>query len=385
MVFQEDFSFDTFFALLRSGMYDTPIPEADMPDTIDWKPIIVMAQKHAVLGILIESIKFLPERLRPSASTSAKLSKYALGLIKTNQVLDNRASELVSFLKQHGITGVLLKGRGVAYSYYKIPQTRQSCDIDLYVGKESYQKAADLCREHLADDKDACYETDRHFNFHFGGVEIELHFLSALIYNPLWNRRYQKWSVGQLEHSPSRRAIPVGNADITLPSYDFDAIFIFYHAWYHFITGGIGLRHLCDWAMILHSHSENIDTASLIRNLKRFGMTSGWKTFGCIAVRHLGVAEDKVPLFDPSYSKKAEKVFAQILEGGNFGFFSEEYIGSPNKHDLQRGITVLRKITKDFIRNFPIIPVESTFLYLDGLSRGVKTYLLGKGSITRCE
>ncbi|MDE6513432.1 MAG: nucleotidyltransferase family protein, partial [Muribaculaceae bacterium] len=174
MVFRDAGFINTFFLLLRSGMYGIPVPESELPESIDWKAVLALAQQHAVVGTIINSVQFLPDSLRPSASTSAKMNKFALGLIQTNMVLDRTAARLVAFLEQRGIRGVLLKGQGVA-RYYPMPQIRQTGDIDFYVGREQYRRAVEVCREQLASNKAECEEMEVHFSFDMGGVEIELH------------------------------------------------------------------------------------------------------------------------------------------------------------------------------------------------------------------
>lgn len=352
-------------------MYGTPLPVSELPEEIDWEAIIKLAKIHAVLGIIIDSIQFLPERQHPSGPALAKMNKFALGLIQANTVLENSAAHLVTFLKQHGVNGVLLKGQGVARSYYRIPQMRHSGDIDFYVGKATYKKAVDLCLQKLVKDRNTCHETEQHFDFLMGGVPIELHRLASRIYTPSRNKRFQAWTAEQLEHSANQRTVKIGNTDVNVPSYDFDAIFIFYHAWRHFIMGGIGLRQLCDWALIFHTHAGDIDTAALEENISRFGMTKGWKLFACIAVTHLGVPHDKMPLYDPAYCPKSEKILIDILAGGSFGYYSKAVARTPiHGHGLWHGLGKVRNITEYFLAIFPIIPVEATFLTVNRLFSG---------------
>lgn len=364
-------SVDIFFALLRSGMYGTPIPSAELPTLIDWKEIIAIARKQVVLGIIIDSIQWLPENLRPSPKLTAKLNKFALGLIQANLVIEKTIGRLSSFLQQHGIDGVLLKGQGTA-RYYRQPQMRHSGDIDFYVGKAAYKEASALCREYLRDNNSNCSNNEHHFNFNMDGVPVELHHQASTIYTPARNKRFQQWTAEQLLHSPERRVMTLGNAEVKLPSYDFDAIFIFYHAWRHFIMGGIGIRQLCDWVLIFHTHGDDIDKEQLIENIHRFGITEGWKLFACIAVRYLGASPDKIPLYDPAYHKKSEKIFEEIMEGGNFGYHSAAHLRTKGyrQSGLHYGLLKVGNITRYFLSLFPLIPLEATFLYLNRLYHG---------------
>lgn len=356
-------------------MYGTPIPEAELPDSIDWKSIIALARKHVVLGIIIDSVALLPEHLHPSASTMAKMNKFAIGLIQTNLILDRTAARLVTFLRKHDIEGVLLKGQGVA-RFYRQPQMRQCGDIDFYVGRKIYKKAVALCKAHLMKKGGDCHETDQHFDFTLDKVTIELHRIASRIYSPVRNAAFQKWVEEELEHSPERRTLTVGETDISLPPLDFDAIYIFYHAWRHFITGGIGMRQICDWAMIFHSKSEDIDKDKLVKNIRRFGMTVGWKLFACIAVRCLGVGAEKIPLYDPSFSKKADKVLEDILDGGNFGYYSKANMRTPIRgFGVKHALGKLRNFGEYYINLVPLIPVEATFILFNRLTVGTVSYL----------
>ncbi len=351
-------------------MYGTPIPESALPETIDWTAVVPLARKHSVLGTIIDSVQFLPERLRPSAATAAKMSKFAMGLIQANLVLDKTVAKLVAFFRQHGINGVLLKGQGVA-RYYRMPQMRQPGDIDFYVGKTAYKKAVALCKEKLIERPDAYEECAKHFGFEMSGVPVELHRLAAKIYSPFRNNRFQRWIVESLEQSPSRRILTLDNTPVNLPPLDFDALYIFYHAWCHYIMGGIGLRQLCDWAMLFHTCGGDIDTDQLKENINRFGLTKGWKLFASIAVGHLGVPEDKMPLYDPAYDKKSEKILMDILDGGNFGYYSKEKSRIRNhEYGFSYGLAKIPAVTGYFLSLFPIIPAEATFLYFNRLYYG---------------
>lgn len=374
MAAKDDASVKIFLALLRSGLYGTPVPEEYLPESIDWGAVVALARKHTVLGIIIDSVQLLPENLRPSAELSTRLTKFALSLIRTNMVMDRTAAELEAFLKQHGIGGALLKGQGVA-RYYRMPQMRQCGDIDYYIGRTNYKKGAALCREHLATDKKTCAEIEYHFVFEMNGVAIELHRLASRIYMPVRNRRFQKWVTEQLEHSPARRRVEAGKGEITLPPVEFDAIYIFYHAWLHYIMGGIGLRQLCDWAMIFRSHGRDINAGELEANIRRFGMTKGWKLFAGIAVRHLGVPRELMPLYEPAYDRKSETLFEDIMAGGNFGYYSATYAQAmAHKSFLGNGLGKVRAVTKYFTALFPIIPAEATLCYINRLISGPVNY-----------
>ena len=92
------------------------------------------------------------------------------------------------------------------------------------------------------------------------------------------------------------------------------------HMYYHFISGGIGLRHLCDWVMLLHTHYNEIDTRELERLLKEFHLLREWRLFTPVAVRYLGLCEQECPFYSPEFNLNAERILAFVLKEGNFGY-----------------------------------------------------------------
>ena len=125
--------------------------------------------------------------------------------------------------------------------------------------------------------------------------------------------------------------------------------------------------------MILNSCCDDINVDRLKKNLSRFGMTKGWKLFAAIAVNHLGVTPDKMPLYDPSYRRKSDKILQYILNGGNFGRYAKgsSYNVIPvNGYDFNYGMKLVRIITTNFITFFPIIPFEATCICFHRIYEG---------------
>lgn len=360
-----------FFTLLRTGLYGEWPATAPLPAKIDWEGVMALAEKHGVTGTVIESVRFLPPHLKPDRTITAGMNRFALGLIQTNLILDHTLGRLAGCLAEGGVKGIVLKGQGVA-RYYRVPQMRQCGDIDYFVGQASYERAKKLCIE-LLNDGD-CHETPQHFVFHMGGVEIELH---RLVSDHLPRKRsaeFHQWMEESLQSPAGLRSFTTGGAEVRLPSYDFDAFYIFYHAWTHLITGGIGLRQLCDWAMIFHYHSGDIDADSLVRNIRRFGLTPGWKLFAYIAVNHLGVAKDKIPLYDPKYAGRYERIVAEIVRSGNFGYHSDAGIRMINKgRGLRVKLGKACSLVEYLFTMFPIIPGEATRIFFNRLLSGTSS------------
>lgn len=366
---------ELFLKLLRAGLYGEPLDEAQLPARIDWEGVAALADKHGVLGTIAESVECVPEGLRPTGDVARRMGRFALGLIQTNLILDRTVGRLVATLRGEGVEGVLLKGQGVA-RYYRKPQMRQSGDIDFYVGRREYGRAVEVCRRVLKDYTQPSTVSEQHYTFYTDGVEVELHRLAARMHSKRRDKALQEWIAGELEDRSRLRRLRLGETDVWLPGVDFDALYIFYHGWSHLITGGIGLRQLCDWAMILTYRHAEIDLRRLEENVARLGLTAGWKLFGYIAVRYLGVAEENVPLYDPRHARRYDKVMEDIMTGGNFGYHSAAGIRMTNRGEgLGDKLGKLRSIVEYCAAIFPIVPAEATAIMMGRLREGTANYM----------
>ena len=78
---------------------------------------------------------------------------------------------LSSLLGEHGIEAVVLKGHSIA-QYYPIPEHRYSCDLDLFVAGDDWERACEILEA-----KGILLEREvyKEVEFSFKGVHVELH------------------------------------------------------------------------------------------------------------------------------------------------------------------------------------------------------------------
>ena len=89
--------------------------------------------------------------------------------------------------------------------------------------------------------------SDKHASYSFHGVHIENHRIILRINNPAGNRYFQRliqeWYP---QHAETRE---IHEYPVSLPPVTFNALYIFMHAFVHFLNSGIGLRQVCDWTV----------------------------------------------------------------------------------------------------------------------------------------
>lgn len=320
---------ERFLALLRAGLWNRP---TDLPSTgkpTRWDDIIGMASRQTVIGLVADAIAHLPEADRPDGRRIAQLQALVVRNHQAHQRLNRQLVETVNLLRDHGIRPILLKGQGVA-QLYSNPFLRQCGDIDLYIGPENYGKARALIEYHYGKDP-RNHESLKHYHAHHQGLSIELHRIAERLANPIYNNRFQAWT-RQYPHEAEPTYIQINGSKIEIPHPQFNILYIFHHAWHHFISGGIGLRQLCDWSLSLHSYRDTIDQGRLRADLKAFGLIRPWQLFAHIAVERLGLPKEECPFYTNRYAQQAKKALDMIFYSGNFGHHDPARQGRPTSY-----------------------------------------------------
>lgn len=89
---------------------------------------------------------------------------------------------------------------------------------------------------------------------------------------------------------------------------------------HHLVGLSVGLRQLCDWAVMLHYANRHINQGQLQMHLKALGMERFYRACGSILVDFLGLPEKE---FGYSISGKDRKYGKKILDIGLYrGNFS---------------------------------------------------------------
>lgn len=343
--------------------------------TIDWDALAETALKQTVGPAVFKASLSLPEDLLPPKEWARKAYAFLERNRRTGMLADSCVAEASETLKRSGLNPVLLKGQAYA-RYYPERALRQCGDIDLYVGERDYLHAYHTANDSGWKSEEEFMPKGKHYGCTLRGVRVELHRLAAELSTPRRNRNFQQWSFRQL--TKNLRKIIIDGREISVPSGVFDMVFVFLHLYHHFIFGGIGLRHVCDWVMILHAHSgDSGHEEELDRILNETGLKRAWQFFTPIAVNYLGLPEKECPFYTTKNLRMAERILSLILKEGNFGRGrGEKGFLMQEENFYIRKIRILRQFTRMMLPRFRIDPERSTAMYLRTLSRGGKSVVL---------
>ena len=307
--------------LLRCALWQEKPDKSLFSLDTDWQGILLWARCHTVQALVAQQMKRVADALGCEAEMKM-CTREMFAVTQRNRHVNQTVATLVQTLRRGGFSAVLLKGQGVA-RYYLEPLLRVSGDIDLYLGPEHADDAVACLSEHLGIAAHPGRNDRKHVNMTFGDVEIEVHRKATEAQVMARAQQIQEWTMRQL-HTDTRRA-DIGGTVIAVPSALFDVLFVFQHLYQHLLGEGVGLRHVCDWLRCLYVNRDAIDHDELQRLLTQFGMLHAWQLFGLMAVRHLGMPRDAMPLYRERYSRRADRLMRLLMAGSNFGKVQQQY------------------------------------------------------------
>lgn len=309
-----------FLELLRSGLWGKAADTTLFQKGVDWKAVLRIATEQTVQVIVADGIETFPEELWPPKEIMIKLMMIRIKIQQMHNLLNATLNQIIEALNSENIPSVLLKGQGVAQNY-RIPTSRMCGDIDLYIGKENYQRACKIVRNLNPEKQEYTPESDQHMHLELNGVTIEVHKIASTINQKSKAEDFAEWTkTATIEHKDT--SYDNLGVEIRLPESTFNAFFILYHAVRHMFTEGVGFRQICDWSMFLHRHHQEINIEELKTKLKEYRLEQVWKEFCILAHKVIGVPAEEIPLYPSNdNSNKTAIITEHIFISGNFGHY----------------------------------------------------------------
>lgn len=313
-------SFRKLLILLKSEIWNKDIDLKKWSgEETDWQTIYKLAQKNTVASLVYRSICKLPPEFQVSKYGLNKFFLQSTRVKQSHVLINATLSKLVEMYRKEGIELVLLKGQGIS-ELYPNKFTRQCGDIDLYVGEDNFKKACDLAYKWNIVDK-ASLDIRKHFSFYWGDVNIELHRKASSIFSSRKaDSHFQNWTKEVLLNT--NEYYYCNGIKILLPELTYNAFFLFYHIYGHYLSSGVGLRQICDFSLFLDRNSDKIDKEKLYSILKAYKLVENWETFGSVLVNYIGLESDKFPFYKNLNSKYPNRIIKAIVYDGNFGEYS---------------------------------------------------------------
>ncbi len=319
----------TVFELLRCAV-DEKCPQPDLSD-VDWEELYTFSKQQTITGVMFDLVQRLGgKEAGVPKQVLLRWFKQSDTIQKRNEVVNQRAVQLVQLLEQKGFRCFLLKGQGNALMYPN-PFARVPGDIDLLIVpqhlsalpkdlEERRKIILSFVRQKFP--KISC----RYYHVDFPiikGLPIELHFVPSIMNNLRYNRRLQQWLGERADEQFLHKVdLPEGAGSIPTPTLEYNIVFQMAHMMHHYFDEGIGLRQMMDYYYLLlelqkdgRCKMEDVRSTLKYLNLYHFAGAVMY-----VMREAFGMSADLMIV--PVDESRGKSLMAEILHGGNFGKYS---------------------------------------------------------------
>lgn len=277
-------------------------------DDFDCKSVLQEARVQSVFPIVYKALK---DNNR-FADTINEWKNHAAANLANNIRVINNHTELHKWLSGEHIPYVILKGCASA-EYYPIPKDRAMGDVDFLVSTDDLDRAGKVLSEHGLSAWDE--EHLSHIVYKKKGMHYEMHFKVAGL---------PEGNAGSLVTSylsdvfSSARCCTLETGNAMLPSPFHHGLIILLHTCHHLTGEGVGLRHLCDWAVFSNSLTNEGFIDLFEEKLKAIGLWKFAQVLTLVSEKYLGSDHRKWAEISDC-DELVDALMEDILSGGNFG------------------------------------------------------------------
>jgi len=281
------------FTLVRLGLWGGSITTSEpLPGPSEWESAIGEAKRQGVLGLLCEGVRQLPPEQMPPADLRIRLLLECDALEHRAEHVGSTAEALLARFRAAGLSPTIQKGPSVA-KYYAKPLIRKSGDIDIYFPKGDFEKAADLISE-LSPANEPLHEPDGGICYIWNNVTIEHH-------NHFFDTKVQ-----------------FEGLDIDSP----EAVVLLQisHILKHALGPGIGLKQLCDYAVVTRKLLPECNIQALAECVRRARLRRWLGRLDSFINTYLGIPEGELLSTKIGIGRHSHNSLLKIiLQGGEFG------------------------------------------------------------------
>lgn len=328
-----------FFHFLRKGLWHD-----DKEDKVcdisrgEWMRLFALAHEQAVTGLFIDGVS--QTAMRPDEDIWVKWIAHLLHLEQMNSFMAERGSWWTDMLASKGIRAEIFKGTSVA-GWYPHPEHRSYGDIDIVVTEGWDNLESLLANLRLT----ILYEKEGIAIYENRNTLVEFHPQWEHLYSPAANARYQEMC-----------------RESGMISKEMYLVSLILHLQRHFLIYGVGLKQVCDIAVMIRYSGADMDkTAEILRRLHtvRFSRL----LFGFIE-KYLG-GSCRYPL-PPDPDRKKISVMEDVFFRDGYRLQSErEHIASGTRNTAARiGVNAMFWFKRS-LKLISVLPEESVCFLLD--------------------
>ena len=357
--------------ILRFQLFGGEKPPVISSDT---EQVLNEAQAQTVFSTVFP---FFQEKLQKEGSpVYFKYQELFLGNIikNTNNLMEH--DELNRLMTENDIPYCALKGLASAY-YYPDPSLRDMGDVDFLIDEKDFERAkqAVLNAGFTVDHGDQAGSL--HIAFKREPISIwEQHRSVNGIPGGKTGERIKKEIVRTIATS---ELIEQDSASCRIPDAFHHGLIMLLHVASHMTSEGIGMRHLCDWAVFANKLGNREFVMLFEEKLKHFGLWKFAQMLTLVSERYLGMSHKEWAQNPDVTEEQLEAVMEDILNGGNFGkkdlnrYREIKYISNrgertvDNKHVISQ---VFGTLNQKVYSDYPVIEKRKALLPIGWIAEG---------------
>ncbi len=286
------------FSLLRLGIGTTAPDDSVAKELLrlsmeQWKTVMALAEKQGMAAIVFDGVQRLYDEYGKEISAAknqyAEWMKWVFTCTGTMSQYEQRClaqrkviAELADIWAKEDISMMVFKGQANA-SLYPNPIHRPTGDIDCYLFGQSEQ--GDAILKKLGGMVDNSWY--RHSKILFKGETIENHRVVGHTRGSKKKKEMEKEFRFML--NGDGLTVIEGCGKALMPSAQFNACFLTYHGLHHFLSEGLRIKQIIDWAMFLQIEQNKVDWDLFNDFCERYQLNQFASVMNYIATTHLGV------------------------------------------------------------------------------------------------
>ena len=261
-------------AILSNALFDAVL---EVPDGVDWDKVFQESVLQSVSALAFSNLnkEILPD------DVAAAWEENTYQIMMSNMQVDADHAKLHKILSSADIPYVILKGH-ISASYYPDPMLRSMGDVDFLINKTDVGKVDLLLRKNGFIPQPSNHECER--AYHKGLSIWELHWEVNGIPGGEVGRKIREYLSDIIEQAQPAELM---NGEYQSPTPFHHGLIMLLHVARHMVTGGIGLRHLCDWAVYVERIGDDFPDL-FEEKLKDVGLWRFAQLLTQLSVRYLG-------------------------------------------------------------------------------------------------
>ena len=286
----------------------------NLDDTFDFERAYEFAQKRQIVPIIYYGAVNVPGFM--DTMTGKRFFKSTMNMSFYCAEQDDTINSVGEAFKQNKIHHLMVKGT-IIRSLYPYPEMRLMSDADILIKEEEYSKIKPIM---LSLGFLEQYESDHELVWKKGEYTIELH--KRLV--PSYNKDYYEY-FGDGWKLATHMDESTGEA---LMSDEDSFIYNFVHYAMHYRNGGIGVKHVTDFYVIMQKN-PSLDFKYIEKELEKLQLLEFWKNTKNLLDVWFGGKESTeltdfmtAKIFDSeTYGTRENKIISEAVRTSNTGSF----------------------------------------------------------------